>query len=66
MARKPLTTAELVAVADQDAVDAANRLSMTYLEMFDWANSKVGRWYGDCAFGGNGLHTAKYLPGAEG
>lgn len=58
--------AEKVAVADAKALDAANRLGLTYEQLFDWANSKVGRWFGDCMFGSNGRHAEKYLPGGKG
>jgi hypothetical protein len=56
--------AEKVAAADAKALDAANRLGLTYEQMFEWANSRVGRWFGDCMFGSNGRHAEKYVPGA--
>lgn len=58
--------AEKVAAADAKALDAANRLGLTYEQLFDWANSKVGRWFGDCMFGSNGRHAEKYVPGGKG
>lgn len=51
-----------IAAADMDVLDAANQLGMTYEQLFEWANSKNGRWYADCAFG-SGRHSARYLPG---
>jgi hypothetical protein len=59
-------TAEQVAAADAKALDAANRIGLTYEQMFEWANSKVGRWFGDCMFGANGRHAEKYVPAATG
>lgn len=52
----------MVAEADMRAVDDANEHGLTLDQLFDWANSKYGRWYGDCMFGNNGLHAEKYLP----
>lgn len=57
--------AEKVAAADAWALAAANEAGMTFEQMFEWANSKPGRWFGDCVFGGNGHHAEKYLPGVE-
>jgi hypothetical protein len=56
---------DLVAIADNMAIAEANRLGLTPAEFFDWANSKLGRWYGDCMFGGNEQHAESYLPGAD-
>jgi hypothetical protein len=54
---------ERVAEADAKALAEANRLGMTAEDLFEWANSKAGRWYGDCMFGGAGRHAERYLPG---
>jgi hypothetical protein len=54
--------AELVAKADAMALTQANLYGLTYEEVFTWANSKRGRWYGDCWFGANGQHAERYLP----
>lgn len=54
--------ADQVAEADMRAVDDANEHGLTLNQLFDWANSKYGRWYGDCMFGNGGLHAEKYLP----
>lgn len=48
--------------ADAKALAEADRLGLTDAELFEWANSKKGRWYGDCVFGSNGSHAEKYLP----
>lgn len=51
--------------ADQMLLDHANRLELKELALFDWCNSKDGRWYGDTWFGGwNGDRAAGLLPGA--
>jgi hypothetical protein len=54
---------ERVAEADAKALAEANRLGMTAEQLFEWANSKMGRWYGDSMFGANGQHAERYLPG---
>lgn len=48
--------------ADEKALAEANRLGLTAEELFDWANSKRGRWYGDSMFGANGQHADTLLP----
>ena len=48
--------------ADAMLLEAANHQGMTEEQLFDWANTKAGRWYGDCWFGANGQHAEKYLP----
>lgn len=55
-------SANLVNAADAMLLDHANSLGLTEEELFDWANSKNGRWYGDCWFGCNGRFAEKYLP----
>lgn len=49
--------------ADIKALRAANAAGLDYQGLFAWANSKDGRWYGDCMFGANERHAEKYLPG---
>lgn len=41
---------EDIAQADAMLLDAAIRQGMTEDQLFNWANSKNGRWYGDCWF----------------
>lgn len=56
----------MVAKADQMAVDAANEKSLTRERLFEWANNKTGRWFGDCMFGGLGADMARpYAPGTR-
>lgn len=49
--------------ADARALAAANAEGMTYEALLEWADSKLGRWYGDCMFGSHGQHAELYLPG---
>jgi hypothetical protein len=52
--------------ADRMLLQRASVLEMTETELFDWANSKDGRWYADCWADGNQHgHAAKYLPSIE-
>lgn len=52
--------------ADRLAVERANAQDLTYDAFFDWANSKVGRWFGDTMFGGGPrTHIEKVLPGVS-
>jgi len=60
--RNRLEEGDSTVAADALAVAAANELGLTYDEVFHWANSKDGRWFGDCMFGANGSHAEKYLP----
>lgn len=60
--RNHLDNTELVARADGMLLDHAESRQMTEEQLFQWANSKHGRWYGDCWFGANGQHAEKYLP----
>jgi len=53
---------KIVADADVLALETAIGRGLTYGQMFTWANSKYGRWYGDCQFGCNGQHAEEYLP----
>lgn len=52
--------------ADTRALAAANAEGLDYEALFEWANSKYGRWYGDCMFGAGGQHAEMYLPGEAG
>ena len=61
--RRNQDDARTVQTADTLAIDAATAAGLTDAELFDWANSKNGRWYGDCMFGNNGKHADRYLPG---
>jgi hypothetical protein len=54
---------EEVAAADYMVLTFANEVGITYEELFEWANSKAGRWFGDCVFsGGSKYDAAMYLP----
>ena len=61
--RNHLAEGRDVSAADHRALNEANAKALTYNELFEWANSKNGRWYGDCMFGANGQHAEQYLPG---
>ena len=37
----------LVAEVDQFVLDVANRRGLTANQLFEWANSRVGRWFAD-------------------
>jgi hypothetical protein len=41
----------LVEATDQRLLDHANDNGWTCDELFTWANSKLGRWFGDAMFG---------------
>jgi len=60
--RSQLEGGSTTATADVLVVATANRRGLTYDEVFEWANSKDGRWFGDCMFGAGGSHAEKYLP----
>lgn len=54
---------ELVAEADGIVLASARERGIPYKRLFTWANSKNGRWYGDCFFGSHTHHhAADYLP----
>lgn len=61
--RDALVDPALVARADQIAVDAANAAKMDYERLFQWANNKTGRWFGDCMFGGFPEQAHRNAPG---
>lgn len=61
--RNALESGRDTTAADESAIAEANRLGLTVEELFEWANSKNGRWYGDCWFGANGQHAETYAPG---
>lgn len=44
-------TPETVAIVDEHVLEVANTAGLTYDDLFAWANSKDGRWFGDCTFG---------------
>lgn len=54
--------AKLLTRADAMVLDRANDLGYTEDQLFDWANSKRGKAYGDCWFHDGGKHAMKYLP----
>ena len=54
---------EVVAIADAEAFGVANNLGFTHDQLFEWTNSRTGRYYGDCMFGNGGSHMGRYLPG---
>jgi hypothetical protein len=56
---------DLVAAADAQVLADANEMGLTAEQLFVWANSKAGRWFGDCVFGGHGQHAERYLPSAN-
>jgi hypothetical protein len=56
---------EKVAEMDRQVLAEANRKGMTYAELFAWANSKTGRWFGECFLSGS-RHTSNYSPRREG
>lgn len=54
---------DLVPAADAKVLEAANALGWDFDALMVWADSKSGRWYGDCMFGAHGSHADRYLPG---
>lgn len=50
---------ELVARMDADVLEEANTEGLSYEELFEWANSKLGRWFADCH---GTRHAVNYLP----
>jgi hypothetical protein len=49
---------DLVAAIDQRIVDHANAEGWTRDDLFHWANSRDGRWFGDVVFGGGTFDEA--------
>lgn len=45
---------DVVAAVDEFVCSEADRLGMTQAELFAWANSKDGRYFGDVVLGGSG------------
>ena len=43
----------LVEATDQRVIDHANAEGWTYEDLFAWANSRSGRYFGDAMFGSN-------------
>lgn len=56
--------ADLLARSDRMLLDHVNRRGLDADRVFRWANSKNGRWYGDCTIGSADftVHAPKYLP----
>jgi len=55
--------AALVAEADEIVLNRLRERGLTQEELFEWSNSKRGRWFGDCYFGSHTHHHATdYLP----
>jgi hypothetical protein len=55
--------ADAVAAADAVVIATANRKQLSDEQLFEWANSKNGRWFADCYFGSHTHHTDnQYLP----
>lgn len=52
---------DLVADADRQILDYAVAHNWDREQLFEWANSKDGRWFADCAFGGSPAMAARYL-----
>jgi hypothetical protein len=52
--------ADLVAAADQFILNHANAHDWTPADLFAWANSKNGRWFGDVVFGGTGTTAERF------
>jgi len=57
-------SAEQVAVADAKVLDHFNDMELNYFDLFNWANSKNGRWFGDAMFGCAGKGADSLLPKA--
>jgi hypothetical protein len=53
----------LVAAADAYLIRRANRLGWTAADLFRWANSKLGRWYGDVWFGNDQPYRQRHAVG---
>ncbi len=48
--------------ADEMVLADANKAGMTAEALFEWANSRSGRYFGDCMFGGLPQHAPSLLP----
>jgi len=44
---------ELIAQADEFVIEQASSRGWSDEDLFTWANSKNGRWFGDYVFGGD-------------
>lgn len=51
----------LIAQADAMIDRVVADLGWDLDELFAWANSKAGRWFGDCWFGSNGRHAERCI-----
>ena len=49
-----------VEAADQRIIDWADAHGWTDDDLFNWANSKNGRWFGDIMFGGTGIVAERF------
>jgi hypothetical protein len=56
---------ELVQAADRLILDHAAASGWTDEQLFTWANSKNGRWYGDTMFGGTGTAEERFRQAAR-
>jgi hypothetical protein len=57
---------ETAALVDAHVIEIANGLGMSYDDLFQWANSKDGRWYGDMTFGqATGYAVTTTFPNAD-
>ena len=63
--RNQVAEGRSVEEADARVLADANVHGLTAEELFTWANSKNGRWFGDCMFGANGQHADRYLPSGK-
>jgi hypothetical protein len=50
-----------VAAADARLLAEANARGWTAEQLFEWANSKPGRWYGDLWFGNDGTPSDRMI-----
>lgn len=49
--RRSGATPERIAEVDAAVLDYANAADWDYEDLFRWANGRLGRWFGDMAFG---------------
>lgn len=62
--RNQVAEGRSVEEADAKVLADANALGLTEGQLFEWMNSKLGRWFGDCMFGNQGQHADRYAPSA--
>ena len=58
--RERCEDAELVTAVDALVIGYATRNGWNTDDLFEWANSKLGRWFGDSMFGGTGDTQADF------